>query len=149
MSTTLQSTFESLVPPPPVAADPVAEQLISSIVAGILVEQPEQPVQIESATLVAPSEAATTDEAPAVNPSDDFNNLKPWLEKHLALRSMSIEQLANASDLTRASIYFYMNDRARPSAKAIGRICIALNVSIEEGLAQYTMRKRGRKAGKK
>lgn len=77
----------------------------------------------------------------------DFNNLQAWLDTHLNSRQMSVEQLANRSGLSRATIYFYMQDKNRPSANAMARICRVLGVPVEEGMKQFTPRKPGRPAG--
>jgi len=60
---------------------------------------------------------------------------------------MSVEELANKSDLSRSAIYFYMTDKNRPSSQAMARICNVLGVSVEEGMRQFTPRKVGRPAG--
>lgn len=94
--------------------------------------------------------------------SNDFNNINKWLGQKLAERGVSVEQLANIAGLSKASLYFYMTDRRRPDEQAMAKICHALSglmvtdlsgntfmqeVPFEEGLRQYTPRKRGRPHG--
>jgi transcriptional regulator with XRE-family HTH domain len=78
----------------------------------------------------------------------NFSNLKEWLSRKMDDAQISPEQLANASQLSRASIYFYLTDRCRPDEQSMARICAALGAPLIEGLAQYTPKKRGRPAGK-
>lgn len=77
----------------------------------------------------------------------DFNHIDQWLDAHLRARQMSVEQLARRSGLSRATVYFYMTDKNRPSSNAMAKLCHALGVSVEEGMKQYTPRKAGRPAG--
>lgn len=94
--------------------------------------------------------------------SKDFNHINQWLTQKLDERGVSVEQLANISGLSKASLYFYMTDRRRPDEQAMAKICHALSglmvtdlqgnqfmqeVPFEEGLRQYTPRKRGRPSG--
>lgn len=76
---------------------------------------------------------------------EGFNRLGEWLPPLLAERHMSVEELANEAGLTRASIYFYLTDKTRPTEENMARICNVLDVPLEEGLAQYTPRKAGPK----
>lgn len=76
--------------------------------------------------------------------TSNFNHIKDWLDPKLDSMRMSIEELANATGLTRASIYFYRSDTTRPDEQSMARICQVLGVPLEEGLAQYTPKKRGR-----
>lgn len=83
-----------------------------------------------------------------LNISADFNNIGPWLKPQLLARNLSIEEFANACGLSRASIYFYTVDRARPREQAMIKMCQVLGVPAEEGLRQYTPRKAGRPGAK-
>lgn len=76
----------------------------------------------------------------------DFSNLGPWLNSKLDQAGLSVERLAVKAGISRASIYFYIQDRCRPTESNIKRICDALGVPFEEGLQQYTPRKPGRKS---
>jgi hypothetical protein len=40
-------------------------------------------------------------------------------------------------------IYFYIEDRNRPSANSMARICNVLGIPIEEGMRQFTPRRSG------
>jgi transcriptional regulator with XRE-family HTH domain len=74
----------------------------------------------------------------------DFSHLNEWLTAHLDRLNMSVEDFAEAAELTRTSVYFYMQDKYRPDEQSMVRMCTVLGVPLEEGLAQYTPRKRGR-----
>jgi transcriptional regulator with XRE-family HTH domain len=78
---------------------------------------------------------------------EGFNHLGEWLPPLLAANNLSVEELANETGLTRASIYFYLTDQTRPTEENMVRICHALGVPLIEGLKQYTPRKRGPKFG--
>ena len=75
---------------------------------------------------------------------EDFNRIKEWLMPKLEAMNLSIEEFADATGLTRSSIYNYLCDRNRPDRFAIAKITRVLGVPIEEGLHQYTARPRGR-----
>lgn len=77
----------------------------------------------------------------------DFNNIKQWLIPQLDKLSMSVEQFANTAGLSRAAIYHYFEDRHRPDEQSMARICHVLGVPLEQGLRQYTQRKRGKPRG--
>ena len=74
----------------------------------------------------------------------DFNHLPEWLSRKLQGRGMSPEQLARKCKLSRATVYFYLERRIRPSTQAMASICHLLGVPLEEGLSQYTPGKPGR-----
>lgn len=57
---------------------------------------------------------------------------------------MSIEQFANEVGVSRASVYFYFSDQARPTEETMKRMCDVLERPYEEGLRQYTPKKNGR-----
>lgn len=77
----------------------------------------------------------------------DFNHLKEWLSSHLEQRQLSVEEFSDMVDLSRASVYFYFQDKTRPDEATMARICTFLGVPLEEGLRQYTPRPRGRPRG--
>jgi transcriptional regulator with XRE-family HTH domain len=81
------------------------------------------------------------------NTSNDFNSIREWLVPILTQKGISNEQLANDAGLSRASVYFYLSDRARPSEQSMIKICQVLGVPPEEGMRQYTPKKRGRPVG--
>lgn len=56
----------------------------------------------------------------------------------LALRRMTIDELAGASKLSRTVIYFYIEAKHRPTAPTLRRICEALGVSFQEALNYCT-----------
>jgi transcriptional regulator with XRE-family HTH domain len=78
-----------------------------------------------------------------------FNNLRPFLvggegapeyapEGLLALRGLSVEKLALQIKLTRTALYYYINGVSRPTVPVLRRMCEALEVPYEEGLAYCT-----------
>jgi transcriptional regulator with XRE-family HTH domain len=82
----------------------------------------------------------------------DFNNLKEWITPLLEKKGMSIEELANKTteagfQLTKTAIYYWMEDKCRPSETSMAAICKVLGRPFEEGLRQYTPRKAGRPVG--
>jgi transcriptional regulator with XRE-family HTH domain len=79
----------------------------------------------------------------------DYNHIREWLNPHLDRLGMSVEQFANACGISKASVYFYMEDRYRPNAGIMSAMCRVLGVPLEQGLHQYTPRKSGRPAGGK
>lgn len=80
---------------------------------------------------------------------EDFNHIREWLDPQLDRLGMSIEQFANNCGISKASIYFYRDDRYRPDSSVMAKMCKFLGVPLEEGLRQYTPRKAGRPAGTK
>ena len=74
----------------------------------------------------------------------DFNYIKEWLMPKLDAKGISVEALANAVGVTRGAIYFYLDDTCRPETQTMARICQFLGVPLEEGLKQFTPKKRGR-----
>ena len=77
----------------------------------------------------------------------DFNRIKEWLEPKLAEMGISVETFSRMCGLSKASIYFYMADTTRPDEQSMAKICHALGVPLEEGLAQYTPKYKGRPRG--
>jgi transcriptional regulator with XRE-family HTH domain len=77
----------------------------------------------------------------------DYNHIKSWLLPKLDEKQMSVEQFANEIGVTRAMVYFYMNDKNRPSEQVMIKMCQVLEVPPEEGMRQYTPRKPGRPKG--
>ncbi len=77
----------------------------------------------------------------------DFNRIKIWLTPKLDAKGLSVEQFASACRLCRATVYNYLVDRNRPTEETMARMCRVLSVPLEEGLSQYTPKKRGRPAG--
>lgn len=74
----------------------------------------------------------------------DYNHIKEWLIPKLNERGSSVELFANEVGVSRTMIYHYINDVSRPSSQVMKRICDALGVPFEEGLALYTEKKLGR-----
>lgn len=73
-----------------------------------------------------------------------MNRLKTWLDPKLQERKLSYEDFARLCGLSRASIYFYAADKSRPTEETMVVMCQVLGVPLEEGLSQYTPKKRGR-----
>jgi len=82
-----------------------------------------------------------------MHPKPDYNNIQQWLDPILYEKQISVEQLARAAGLSRASLYNYMIDRYRPDEQHMAKLCRVLGVPLEEGLRQYTPRRRGRPRG--
>ncbi|MFN0170760.1 MAG: helix-turn-helix domain-containing protein [Bryobacteraceae bacterium] len=62
----------------------------------------------------------------------------------LAERQFSVERFATLCGLTRAAVYFYLRDKTRPEPESMAAMCQVLDVSLEEGFAQYTPKRKGR-----
>lgn len=71
---------------------------------------------------------------------EDFSKLGPWLNDHLLSRNISPEQLADMVGLSRSSVYFYLQDKTRPSRDSISKICEVLQVPLAEAERLYTIR---------
>ena len=80
---------------------------------------------------------------------NDYNHIREWLGHHLQQKNLSVEQLARKAGLSRAMIYFYIEDRNRPSSNSMARICKVLGVPLEEGMKQFTPRKPGPPFGRR
>lgn len=78
------------------------------------------------------------------NQLTDFNYIREWLLNLLEEKSMSVEELANRVGVTRAAIYLYLRDKARPTEQTMTRICRELGVPPEDGLKRYTHKQIGR-----
>lgn len=74
------------------------------------------------------------------------NNIKEWIKPLLEERGLSVEEFTNIAGISRAAIYHYFTDKYRPTEEIMAKMCRALGVPLEEGLAQYTPRRRGRPA---
>lgn len=74
----------------------------------------------------------------------DYNNIREWLLPKLDALNLSIEQFARKAKISRASVYFYLDDTYRPSTGIMLRMCEVLGVPLAEGLRQYSERKPGR-----
>jgi transcriptional regulator with XRE-family HTH domain len=77
----------------------------------------------------------------------DYNRIKEWLLPILDSKGISVENFARAVGISRATVYFYMNDRHRPDEQVMAQMCRVLGVPFEEGLRQYTPKKWGRPSG--
>jgi transcriptional regulator with XRE-family HTH domain len=78
---------------------------------------------------------------------ENFNHLKQWLVPLLNEKKMSVEDLAQKANITRTIIYWWLSDKYRPDEQSMVRVCAVLGRPLEEGLRQYTPRKRGRPVG--
>lgn len=74
----------------------------------------------------------------------DFNNLEYWMMPLIVKNKLTVETLARKVKVSRSAIYAYFTDRNRPTSQTMLRICHVLGVPFEEGLSQYSPRKRGR-----
>lgn len=83
----------------------------------------------------------------SMEPTPNFNKLKEYLPPKIESLDMSYEQFARACGVTRAMIYFYMNDKNRPTEQVAVRMAQTLGVDLAELLQQYTPRKIGRPRG--
>jgi hypothetical protein len=72
----------------------------------------------------------------------DFNHLPEWLPPRIEKTGLSLELFARQCKLSRAILYFYLNGTYRPTEESMTVMCRELGVPLEEGLAQYTPRKR-------
>jgi transcriptional regulator with XRE-family HTH domain len=73
-----------------------------------------------------------------------FNNLELWMTAKMEARDMTVEEVAEAAGLSKATIYAYWKDKQRPGLDSIIAICKVFNCKLEEGLAQYTAVDMGR-----
>jgi hypothetical protein len=74
----------------------------------------------------------------------DFNHTRDWLIPKLDAGGISDETFANAIGVNRSVICFYMNESCRPETQTMSRTCRFPGVPLEEGLKQYTHKKKGR-----
>jgi|GEM_PF-3476056 len=51
---------------------------------------------------------------------------------YLKMNGLSVEQFARKSGVTRTSIYFYMNDRSRPTLDTLVRMSEAMQIPLSE-----------------
>lgn len=61
----------------------------------------------------------------------------------LERKALSVETLARAAGITRTSVYNYINNKKRPTPETLRRICAALEIPFQEGLAYCTPSKLG------
>jgi transcriptional regulator with XRE-family HTH domain len=91
--------------------------------------------------------------------TEPVNNLKAFLiggdgaldfapDGLLALRKMSVEQLARASKVTRTAVYNYINGINRPTTLVLRRLCENLQVPFELGLEYCSPASSGRPPAK-
>ena len=71
-------------------------------------------------------------------PKPGFNKLEPWMTAKMEARDMTVEELAEAVGISKATIYAYWKDKQRPSLDSMIAICKVFHCNLEEGLAQYT-----------
>jgi transcriptional regulator with XRE-family HTH domain len=64
----------------------------------------------------------------------------------LKKKGLSVESLARAAGLSRTSIYFYIENRKRPTSDSLHRICAALQIPFDKGLSYCTPSKVGHPA---
>jgi transcriptional regulator with XRE-family HTH domain len=65
----------------------------------------------------------------------------------LELLGMTVEQFAVACGLTRASIYYYLNGKTKPSRETIRKFAKVTGIEFEELLAVLPTREEGRQRG--
>lgn len=66
-----------------------------------------------------------------------------------ARRTLSMEKFATLIGVSRASVYFWLEDITRPSERSMAKVCNALGESLAEGLAQFSPKRMGRPTGQK
>jgi transcriptional regulator with XRE-family HTH domain len=64
-----------------------------------------------------------------------------WLKTH---NNMSVEKFAREIGVTRTSVYFYLNNRSRPTRDTLVKICKILGIPMSEGVKICTPRESGR-----
>lgn len=64
----------------------------------------------------------------------------------LQAKGLSVEKFARKSNLTRASVYYYLQDKRRPTLESVDRMARALEVDIDLLLQYVTPREEGRQA---
>lgn len=77
----------------------------------------------------------------------NFNHLNLWLPSQLKRMGWSVEQLAQRTNTSRATIYNWLTDADRPSEQKMVKVCQVLGVPFEEGLMQYVPKRIGRPRG--
>lgn len=78
---------------------------------------------------------------------DDYNRLPQWLPEKIAATGFTVEQVGNRIGVSRTSMYGYLLGSYRPTSQTMVKLCRVLGVPFEEGLKQYTPKKRGRPYG--
>jgi len=86
----------------------------------------------------------------------DFNRLGKWLPEQFKKAGTPLYKVANRSKVSRASLYYWMNDVTRPDSDSLLKVVRVLadlsgqetDKLFAEALAQYTQRAEGRKPGK-
>jgi transcriptional regulator with XRE-family HTH domain len=58
--------------------------------------------------------------------TDGFSNIKEWLLPLLEDQGYTIEKFARAAGVPRASVYFWLNDKDRPSEQSMASVCRVL-----------------------
>jgi transcriptional regulator with XRE-family HTH domain len=74
----------------------------------------------------------------------DWNHLPKWLPKKIKATGLTVEQVAQRTNISRTVMYKYLSDLKRPSEQTALRLSRVLGVTFEEILAQYTPKKNGR-----
>jgi transcriptional regulator with XRE-family HTH domain len=77
----------------------------------------------------------------------NFNNLPQWLSSKLRQKGIRPEKFAWKVKISRAQVYYYLSGHTKPSTQVMARICRVLNVSLEEGLQQFSPSVIGRPKG--
>lgn len=77
----------------------------------------------------------------------DYNHLKQWLLPKLDAKGLSFERFAQLVGVSRASVYFWVEDVTRPSTQSMVKVCEVLGESLTDGLAQFTPKVSGRPVG--
>ena len=61
----------------------------------------------------------------------------------LKAQELSVERFARLIGVTRTSVYFYLNDRSRPTLDTLVKICEVVGISLAEGKTYITPRPNG------
>jgi transcriptional regulator with XRE-family HTH domain len=90
----------------------------------------------------------------ANNSNEGKNNLREWLigtseyPGLLRMKDLSVEAFAHKVGLRRATLYYYLEDKNRPSSESLAKMCHILGVSLQEGLKHVDPRAPGRPKSK-
>jgi transcriptional regulator with XRE-family HTH domain len=66
----------------------------------------------------------------------------------LKTNGLSVEKFANEVGVTRTTVYFYINDKKRPTLSTLMNICKRVGISLAEGKAYCEPRESGRQPHK-
>ncbi len=73
----------------------------------------------------------------------DYNRLKTWLPPLMKRANLTAEKLGMKVGVSRTAVYNWMSDSDRPEPETMAKVCRVLGVPLQDGLRQYTPKKRG------